>query len=321
LKIKPASHFLRNAKGKVGIMFHKDGDGACSAAQVIAYLKSKNITPELFTAQYEEEEVSPFVNATLDHYIIVDMATDEISKWLSPLEGKSVLIIDHHTSESLEHLGFVHINPRFEKPDLYISAAEVVGQVLKHMEFSGKEWIARLGGVCDRSLKPEDDNEEKASTIIDAVRSVQKDKGLISLAKFLATANNLEEFIFEERFQKSYEELWNEVDRQVSEYELQAVGDVNFLELRANFSVTAILVNKLFELYPKRTIIIYRNTPHGIKISGRSHKYDLNKAFSSASEGIGTGGGHPQASGAKVSDFSKFRKRVLANFEEQDTKK
>jgi single-stranded DNA-specific DHH superfamily exonuclease len=321
LHLKPAAHFLKNVNGKVSILFHKDGDGACSAAQIIAFLASKKIKPELFCAQYEQEEVLPFVESNADHYIIVDMSTDEIGKWLTTLEGKSVLIIDHHTGKDLSNLGWVHINPRFINPDAYVSASEVVGEVLELTEFDGKEyrlkWVARLGGVTDRSLKPNED-EGKASDIIDAVKSTQKDKGLITLAKFLASAKNLDNLLFEEKFQKNFEEMWNEVDRQISEYEIQAVGNINFFEIKGNFSITAILVNKLFELYPKRTIIVYRDTPHGYKISGRSHNYDLNKAFSVASEGIGTGGGHPKASGAKISNFSKFRKHALEEFEKQD---
>lgn len=317
LHLKPATKFLKHAEGSVGILFHKDGDGVCSAAQIIAYLKTKNIKPELFCGEYEESDVKPFVETELEHYIILDMSSDEILKWILPLEGKNVLIIDHHISKSLEKMGFVHLNPRFEDPNIYISTSEIVGQVLKRMGFKGKEWVARLGGVCDRSLEGNEE-EIKASEIIDSVKAIQKERGMLKLAKFLADAKKLDDLIFEEKFQKSHKELWNEVERQIIKYELQAHGNVTFFEIRGNFSITSILVNKLFELYPNRTIIVYRETAHGYKISGRSNKYDLNNAFSKASEGIGVGGGHSHAAGAKVSDFTKFRKRLLKIFREEE---
>lgn len=323
LHFKPAAHFLKNVKGKVGILFHKDGDGACSAAQIIHYLKSKKITPELFCGEYEESAVAPFVSADLDYYIILDMATDLIGNWFGPIEGKPVLIIDHHIAKDLTPLGYVHLNPRFVNPEEYISAAEIVGELFNHMKLPGKPWVSRLGGVCDRSIKIQDasEQEQKASDIIDSVRAVQKEEGITKLAKFLAVAKNLEEFLFEDKFQKSHEQLWNEVDRQIGEYELQAVGDINFFELRGNFSLTSILVNRLFEIYPKRTIIVYRNTPHGYKFSGRSNNYDLSVAFENATRGLGNGGGHPKASGGKTNDFAKVRKRILEEFKKQDKKK
>jgi single-stranded DNA-specific DHH superfamily exonuclease len=320
LHFKPAAHFLHNVQGKVGILFHKDGDGACSAAQIINYLRSRGMTPELFCGDYEEAVVSPFVNAKFDYYIILDMATDLLRNWFGPIEGKNVLIIDHHIAKDLSSLGYVHLNPRFVNPEQYISAAEIVGELFEYMNLSGKPWVAELGGVCDRSIpiKKASEEQQQASDIIDSVRAIQKEDGIIKLAKFLADTPNLERFLLEDRFQKSHEQLWNEVDRQISEYELQAVGDINFFELRGNFSLTSILVNRLFEIYPNRTIIIYRETPHGYKFSGRSNKYNLNIAFNNATKGLGNGGGHPKASGGKVSDFAKTRKRILAEFKKQD---
>jgi len=65
-------------------------------------------------------------------------------------------------------------------------------------------------------------------------------------------------------------------------------------------------------MYPKRTLILYRKRPGNMwSISGRSHKYDIGAALKKASEGIGTGGGHPVAAGAYVNDFKLFKKRLL----------
>jgi single-stranded DNA-specific DHH superfamily exonuclease len=48
-------------------------------------------------------------------------------------------------------------------------------------------------------------------------------------------------------------------------------------------------------------------------LSGRSKKYDLGEIFKKATKGIGRGGGHAVAAGARIKseDFDRFKTRVL----------
>ena len=82
-------------------------------------------------------------------------------------------------------------------------------------------------------------------------------------------------------------------------------------EVTSKHGILAMVANALFEKYPDKTIIVYRERDGNYKFSGRSRKYDLGEAFRKASKGIGTGGGHPQAAGAFTKDLNTFRERLI----------
>ncbi|MEM5814221.1 MAG: DHH family phosphoesterase, partial [Candidatus Aenigmatarchaeota archaeon] len=98
----------------------------------------------------------------------------------------------------------------------------------------------------------------------------------------------------------------------IAKYEIEAAGEITFFEVKSRYGISGLLNTKLFDLYPKRTLILYRKKPGGMwSVSARSHKYDVGAAMKKAAEGLGTGGGHPVAAGAYVKDFKLFKKRLL----------
>jgi single-stranded DNA-specific DHH superfamily exonuclease len=317
MNVDKAVDFLENVKGNVGVFFHDDADGACSGALINSVLKDLEITTTLACGPIDKSSFDAFKFIKTDYVIILDLAVDQYPDWLAPFDKKTTMIIDHHPLHNdLNKLGFLHINSRFEDSKKYVSASEICMEICKKIGLKNKDWIGRLGAVGDKSIEGEPD-EQEAAEMIDANKSVRGPESIIKIAKFLTTANKLDDFLYTTEFRKPLETIKGEIERQVKKFEMTDMADVNFFEFKGNYSMLSMLSNALFERYPKKTIIVYRRSEGFMKVSGRSHKFDLGKIFSDATKGIGEGGGHPQASGAKMKekDFDIFKKRVLKELE------
>jgi len=311
MKVSEAAAFLKNAKGKVGIFFDDDTDGTCGAALVTAYLKLQDVKPQLFTGVLNQATFSAFASEELDHWIFIDFAIDQYSDWIAPLKGKSVLIIDHHpVINDLNKDGFLYLNPRIDQPDLYYCSTHIAFDVAHAAGLENMEWLSRIGQVGDHEIKGTEE-EMQATSMIDAVVSMKERDDLIKVANFLSEAESLKQFLTEQRYLKLRDEFEEEMERQVMLYELEATGDVTFFQVKSRFSLISMLSTRLFDMYPNRVIILYKQKPEGWSISGRGNRIDLGKAFREATEGIGQGGGHPVAAGAYVTDFERFKGRLL----------
>ncbi len=312
--MKKAIDFLKDAEGKIGIFFHNDCDGCCSAAIVLAFLKQNKNNAELFAGDIDEENFKEFAKERVDTAIFSDFAVDQYPEFLKPFKNKNVLVIDHHPIQNdLNKLGFLYINPRFDNPSIYKSAAEVCFEICKKAGLNGFEWVMRVGGTGDRSLNGTE-QEEEAAEIIDAVKAVKKEKGIIALVRFLTTCKKIEDFLYIEEYQKMKELCDKEIEKQVKKFQVSGVEDINFFQIKSPYSVTSAVAKKLFDLYPDKIIIGYSESKGFYKFSGRGKANDIGSIFRKAAEGLGTGGGHAVAAGAKIpaSKFGEFRRRILA---------
>ncbi|MFQ6010272.1 MAG: DHHA1 domain-containing protein, partial [Candidatus Aenigmatarchaeota archaeon] len=145
---------------------------------------------------------------------------------------------------------------------------------------------------------------------VDAIKAIRKEKGMVSLAKYLSTCKSLKEFLENDQYRRLKEMLDEEIDKQIALFDLTASGEINFFQIKSRYSITSILSSRLSDIYPKRTIITYTRKAGIYKLSGRSQKYNLAEAFDKASKNIGRGGGHPKAAGATVSDIDLFEARL-----------
>lgn len=307
---KAAAEFLKNAKGKVGILFHDDGDGICSAALLLAFFRKRGVETAIMPGKMEEDFYTAFANQAFDYYIIADMAADQYPELLAPLKGKRTLLVDHHpVHNDLNKVGIIHFNPRFERPGVYISASHCIYDLIGGPKES--EWLMRLGAVCDKEMDGNDE-EFEASRTLTAFIGVKKMPAYAKIAMFLSKCTKIDEFLYNETYQKIRKTFEKEIEKQIAQYELEASGNITFFEVKSRYNMTGILANRLFDLYPKRTIFIYRKKAGNMwSISGRSHNYNLGKIMAQAAEGPGWAGGHPVAAGAYVKDFNLFKKRLL----------
>lgn len=308
-----AISFLKNLTGNTGIYFHKDCDGTCSAALIAAFLSQAGIKPKLFCGELDEKDLAKFGKKGIENAIFVDLAIDQYPEFLTGFKGKKVLVIDHHPiSNDLNKIGFLHINPRFESPDIYISAAQICHKICSRGGLAGFEWLARLGAVGDYALVGTKE-EREAADLVDAIKIFKKEKGMISLAKFLAKSKKLEDFLYKPEYMGMGELLKAEIEKQIERFKIEKSNDINFFEVRSRYSITSIMAVKIFDLYPDKTLITYTKSGRFYKFSGRSRKFDIGTAFKMASSGLGQGGGHKIASGAIIrgDGFSTFRRRLL----------
>ena len=313
MKYDKAVDFLRKIDGNVGIFFHDDTDGACSATLINSLMKQRGVKTTLATGPIDKDSFDVFKFIKVDYIVFVDLAVDQYPDWLEPFDKEKIVIIDHHpVHNDLNKMGYLYVNSRLTEPDKYISASQICLEICKRAGLEGKDWIGKLGAVGDRALEGTPD-EEQAAEIIDANKSIRGPDSLIKIAKFLTDAKNLDDLLYTTEFRKPLELMEKELERQIRNFEKTEIEDVNFFEFKGNYSILSVLSSALFDKYPDKTIIVYRINEGYAKISGRSNNYDLGDIFTKATEGIGDGGGHPKAAGAKIKekDFELFKKRVL----------
>ncbi len=305
---------IRTMRENIAIIFHCDADGVCSAAQILRYFFSVCTAPKLVCGELEEStfsKASPCENA-----IILDLAVDHHVTWLKGFSR--IVVIDHHLPQrDLNELGFVHFNPRLKNRSVYISASELCKEVCELLGVTNTEWIARIGAVGDRSIEGTE-KEMKAVEYIDAVRAIKGEEKLVEVAKTLATCKNIDEFLSIRKYKELAEKLSKEVEKWVRRF--SPCGEICFYEIDTPYSIISVVANKLFDMYPEKTIIVYGIRGNCVKISGRSRKYNLGEIFKEASEGIGKGGGHPVAAGARIelgkeSIFIERLKKLLSGAE------
>ncbi|MDD5417158.1 MAG: DHH family phosphoesterase [Candidatus Aenigmarchaeota archaeon] len=300
-----AEEFLKKTHGKTAIFFHNDADGVCSAAIVLKYVKEA----DLFSGDVNEE-IFENLGADYERIIFVDYAVDQFIDYFQKLKGRKVIVIDHHPiANDLNKLGFVHINPRFEKPKEYISCSQVVYEICNNLGVKDTEWIMRIGATGDAAIKGTK-KEKDAAKIIEAFKAFKKAKRLPEIVRFMLTCDNIDDFIYSEYLDYK-EKLDKEVENEVIRFEMQGVKDINFYDVKSKYGILAVVSNTLFEKYPNKIIILYKEKDGWYKFSGRSAKHDIGSVFKKASEGIGYGGGHPKAGGAYINNFELFKKRVL----------
>ncbi len=316
MRTSEAVNFLKTVEGKVGIFFHDDADGCCAAAIVLSLLRKRGLKPVLDTGEIDSESFARFAKNDLDAVIVLDFAVDQYPDWLKPWKGKPVLIVDHHPPiNDLNKSGFLYINPRTEDPKLYISTSQLVHPLCTKAGLKGGDWLVRVGGVGDRALEGNDD-EKRAAELIDSVKAVEHETGLVKLASILAGLEKLDRFIYNEKYLKMHQKYEHEINKQLDKFRDVEREDVIWFEVKSNYSVTASLASRLFDIYPDKTLFIYRKDSQSCKIAGRSRKYDLGKIFREVTAVVGgKGGGHPVAAGAKIptGKMPTFRKKVMAS--------
>ncbi len=285
----------------VGVFFHSDGDGVCSAAMLLKVLREAGRKYTLACGEYGDHfekfyEKRGEVNFFLD---IAVPSPDAVSGFPKPV------VVDHHPVSVKDWNGVVYVNPRLEDPKAYISTSQVLFDLLGKPDL---RWLMRLGAVSDRALKPEG-REAEGAEVIEAVRFFEKETGLVKLAKFLSNCSGLQDLL-DSKYSETASRFRSELREEVKRFEIY-MKDVTFFETEKK-NMTSILASRLLDLYPDKTIIVYARSDGFYKISGRSRKHDMGFVFSEAAKGIGTGGGHENAAGAKipVGEFSRFRKRV-----------
>lgn len=295
MRIENVSAALKDIYESVGIIFHCDPDGVCSAAQILKYLKSKGIDVFLASGELEERTFKKLPEK-YKLAVILDLPVDYHVSWLKKFS--SGIVIDHHIpKKDLNNYGFVHFNPRFENPELYISTSEICYEICRALGVRNIKWISRIGGVGDRSIKGSE-KEVKAVEYINAAKIIKGDDFLPKVAEILAGCRNIDDFLSKKEFESMRRKVRKEIIKWVEKFDPKE--EICFYEIDTPYSIISIVANEIFDRYPEKTIIVYGFKDGVFKISGRSGKYNLGEIFHKAAKGIGKGGGHEVAAGARI---------------------
>lgn len=286
---------LKNVYENIGLIFHCDADGVCSAAQIMKYLKTKGV--EVFSVSGELEETTfKKLPENYSSAIILDLPVDYHVSWLKRFS--SAIVIDHHIpKKNLNNYGFVHFNPRFKNPELYISASEICYEICKAIGVKNIKWISRIGATGDKSIKGSE-KEEKAVEYINAAKIIKGENFLPKIVEILIECKDIDEFLSKKEFENMRKKVRKEIDKWVEKFSPE--NEICFYEIDSPYSIISVVANELFDRYPGKTIIVYGFKDGVFKFSGRSKKYNLGEIFHKAAKNVGKGGGHPVAAGARI---------------------
>ncbi len=247
MNIQPALKFLREPWEKLGIIFHCDADGACSAAQILKYIKTRGIKYLLASGELEKKTFKKLEGKVKD-IVVLDIPIDHHISWLKTFS--SVLVVDHHIpKKDLNKLGIAHVNPRLQAPKVYISASEVCCEICRALGIRGVKWISGIGACGDKSKKCSK-KEEKAVEYINAVKVIKGENALPKLVEFLSSCKNINDFLSKKSYQRLTEKLKMEIEKWINNFKPQ--GKVCFYEIDSPYSIISIIANELFERYPEK---------------------------------------------------------------------
>src|SRR3989338_9214451 len=168
MTMNKAIEFIKNIGKNDGvvIIFNNDGDGICSCALFMKYLKKIGNEPYIINQPMPlDQNIIKRIQTSLPNKIVfLDMAVDQQSDIVKKLKGiADILVIDHHQIyKDLNSENVVHHNPRLENPKLYQSTTYLVYKLLSEIDdYSNYLWIAAAGMISDYNLEDSKDVVEE----------------------------------------------------------------------------------------------------------------------------------------------------------------
>ncbi len=351
--LKQFDEFVRNLTRDdvIGVIFHADPDGICSAvisAIAIERLLKKKIA--LFHTQghtqiaVESDLVKYLRDKGVTKAIFVDLAIDQKPENFYELEQyMDCLVIDHHKLYyNLNSEETVHIKPQMIDSEAegskYCASKMCYDFFSRVVNISDIDWIALIGVIGDFTheawhkfvdqvcRKYRVDCSDvltskfgRATWVIDAGESVVPNRTGESL-KLLYTARNVDE-ILNSPLAELAKEVRKEVDSIVYNHEefSERKGDIILMELKSKYKIKSEVANMLSVQHKNMSVFIYTTSPRKdyVHISGRRQDYqvDIADALEQAIKGLkgASGGGHKPAAAATVrsEDFPEFKKRLF----------
>jgi single-stranded DNA-specific DHH superfamily exonuclease len=332
--------------GRKLVFYHNDPDGISAAALWMkAFSGFEAIAREGPVIQ------SGFIRWIADQdpnvVVFLDLPVDQEAKKLEWLVKQhpdiKIIIIDHHIPDkNMAGDGIVHVNNKFIDglQDKYLPTAYLVYEMLVGIWGGGDEkqakerlkplkWIAGAGIIGDygqkdskeffKGMKSRMRSMERVSDLVSAAVTLKGKKGADRVLKILLRVADDKEFLSRKTLALWKKFVDAEVDKTMESYrkEKEEHKDLNLelFRLRSRLNIVSVISTLLSAKHPKKIIIIYKLSNSGMwKASGRlqNGRLDMGTLFKKAVKGIGTGGGHRQAAGARVKDWERFKRRFLS---------
>lgn len=351
--LKQFDKFVKNLKSEdiIGIIFHSDPDGICSA--VITAIAIERLIKRKINLFHTQGHTQIAVERDLVEYlrekgvtkaIFVDLAIDQNPETFLELEQyMDCLVIDHHRLyNNLNSEQTVHIKPQMINPEIdgskYCAAKMCYDYFSRQVNLSDIDWIALIGVIGDftqeawhkfadqvcRKYRVDCSDVLKskfgqATWVISAGEAVVPHRTAESL-KILYTARSVDD-VLNSPLAELAEEIKKEVTQAVHDYQETAEikADIILMHLKSRYAIKSEVANMLSVQYQNMTVFVYTTSPKKdyVHISGRRQDYQVNvaEALEKAIVGLkgASGGGHKPAAAATVraEDFPEFKKRLF----------
>lgn len=348
---------LLKKKGKKTLFYHQDGDGVSSAALVLKFFSGFH-TGVRENPQIENGFVERIVKNHPDVLLFLDLSVDQEWKQMKKIGNHvdgDIVVIDHHIPErDLKDEGMVHINPRFERKEVYIPTSYIIyRELMKEFGQSSEKkrrkrlqdymWLASVGVVSDYAFRecrdflleckqkhPEliqtEITEEifqselgKICQLISSAITLQGPKGAEFCLETMVESEKWRSFRENRKLNLWNQKVGNEINRLEREFEEKRRIQKNVLifEVESELNVTSMLASILARKNPDHVILLRKRSKDGWKVSIRSQKSgrDLGELVKQSAKGMGMGGGHERAAGAFIRDWEKFKERFLESLE------
>lgn len=318
-----AIKFISSLK-ECSLVYHGDSDGVCSAALMYKFLgkKIKIVSPNDSYGIYVTERLMDDINKFKNN-IFVDLAVD---MWDYEKLKNSVLVIDHHTprTDLNKVKNFVYINPRLKNLKSYVPASRLVYDLLCKMDKKMERyaWIAAVGVIGDKGdpegikFKGKKEDLQFLSDVIEASKGMLGCKGVVKAYDVFSAAENPKD-VLDSRLIETYKKFQKEVDEVCLDFRYHAehFGKSNayLYKVYNRYNLTSIVSTKLSEKERDAAFFLYKRDKV-ISMSARCQTGRINLAelFKRICEGLGKGGGHPQAAAANIplNNADKFMERL-----------
>jgi single-stranded DNA-specific DHH superfamily exonuclease len=315
--------FLEQSQNPI-FLFDNDVDGLCSFLIFRRALDRGRGVPIKSFPKLTDQYVRKVEEFGSDAVVILDKAevSEEFIDAVNEL-GVPIMWIDHHKSESAEALK--------SKVDFYSSypSGEPTTYIAQNI-FNRKEdlWLALVGCIGDVyspsfGKQVEEGYPELFNSKLDAFDALHATEigklvrmlnfgmmdtttNVINIVKYMFNIKSPYDLIEEnprtKQLHKRYAELNDIYERQVKKAleEMDEKDDVLLFSYAGHISMSSEIANKLYYLYPKKTIIVCFKKPEKINVSIRGEgALKLTQRITKKIEGA-MGGGHEVATGAMV---------------------
>ncbi len=335
---------ILDTKGDKMLFTHRDADGICSGALLLKFFPDFECVIRE-GPRIEDELVEEIIDKAPKAIVFLDLPVDQEHKKMEEIEkalpDTKILIVDHHIPEkNLSNGNVMHINPMFRE-NVYLPASFLVYQILEGMKLEVKKyiWISCIGVIGDYGFEdckelietcrkdypellfghPLMSKMGQGAQLISAAITLKGQPGAKKALRALVRADEFDDFAMDREIISWFDTVRKEINRILLDFDENK--DVNrekgviIYELKSRLNIASVISTILAQQNQDDVIIIRKETPRGEwKLSMRDQKgrVNLGQLTKKAVKGIGSGGGHEKAAGALVTDWEKFKKRLIS---------
>jgi len=340
-ELRRLEEFL-NTSGKKLLFYHRDADGLCSAALLLKFFGEFESNARQ-GPRIERDFVKSVIESKPDLLVFLDLPVDQewekISEVLEKLPKAKMVVIDHHQHErDMNSERIVHVNPRFFA-DKYIATSYAVYRLMQALgkDASQLVWISAIGVIGDYDIKdcrdilelsektypgsigkdPMRSKLSYASELICSAVTIKGNEGAGKVLKTLLESKGYRKFLESKGLKAWHQKVREEMSRVIKDAyrnrEMHGKLGLHIYTIRTRMSLTSAVSTHFGEKQPDKVIIIRKKSGNEWKLSFRnqSGRVNVGQLAKKCVQGIGTGGGHKKAAGAIVTDWDKFRERLL----------